>query len=247
MLILLAVSISAHSQNERKVVVWSGDKTCGFKSKAFTEKDFIACDSLSTDRGIVSTININGIVLAAVFADDDPYNILAVKITNKTSNIISFDSDFWGAAHYKSKVSFLADEKPIVAETSIPSRDIVRAMSSGAKLDNSLGIFIADNQYKGEVKTITRPDGARVKTLVIVPDKDAQEEAASQAETRSTKITNDQRKIRNTALTAKSVLPESSVTGLVYFRRIKKSEFTTFTISVADTMVIFLLPRKTIK
>ncbi|HEX3102701.1 MAG TPA: hypothetical protein VHQ01_12945, partial [Pyrinomonadaceae bacterium] len=140
---------------------------------------------------------------------------------------------------------FYAGDKPIVAETSIPSRDIVRGMSSGAKLDNSLDTFIADSTMTTETKELRRPDGTRYKITVPVQDKQAKDEAVRRTETRTETITNEQRRIRSTALTAKSVPAEGSVAGLVYFRRVKKADFVVFSIKVEDTTFVFQLPRKT--
>ena len=230
-LIFIETALFVHAQNDRKVVFWSGDKNCGYKSVAFSVNDAVVCGTISTDRGPVSTISINGIGLAVAFLEESDFNLLAASITNRTRDVLMFDSDQWGAAHFKTRASFFAKEKPILAETSMPSRDIIRSMSSATKLDTSLDTFIADGQKTTEVREIRRSDGTVIRKAVIVPDKDAQEAAVRKGENMLKNMTNEQQKIRRDALTAKSVLPDSSVKGLVYFRRVKNAEFLMFSIT----------------
>jgi hypothetical protein len=49
--------------------------------------------------------------------------------------------------------------------------------------------------------------------------------------------------MRRNALVAKAVAPNSSVKGLVYFRRIKKAGYIVFSLVLDDTNYLFLLPR----
>lgn len=242
-LILLTAVLAAYSQSAQKVVVWSGDKTCGFKSKAVTADDLVKCGSIATTRGPVSTIRLNGIALAAAFLEDDDYNIVGVHITNDKSEPVLFDSDLWGAAHFKTREDYFARKKPIAAETSFPSRDIVRGMSSDAKLGNSLDTFIAEGQRTVETKEVRRADGTRYKVDVIVPDKNAQLAADRRNINRTDTLLREQRRIRSTALTAKSVPPYESLKGLVYFRRKEDANFTVFSLAIHDVIFIFQVPK----
>ena len=244
-LTLLILTVAAQAQNARKVVFWSGDKSCGYRSKAISEQDLIKCETVPTERGPVSFIGYNDIGLMIAFLDDDDQMIVAARITNSSQEVVPFDSDLWGAAHFKSKAGFYSGERPIVAETSLPSRDIVRGMSTGAKMDNSLETFMADGTMTTERREMRRPDGTRYTVIVPVQDQDAQAEAVRRTETRTENITNEQRRIRSTALTAKSVPARGSVAGLVYFRRVKKADFVLFSIKIEETIFVFQLPRKT--
>ncbi len=130
-----------------------------------------------------------------------------------------------------------------MAETSIPTRDILRQMATGVRQESSLDTFIADGQKVNETKEIRRQDGTRYKVDVIVPDKQTQEAVARQNAARSEMVMSEQRRIRETALTAKSVQPGQSIKGLVYFRRLKNVEFVVFSLSLDGTTYVFQLPR----
>ena len=242
-LILLFLALAMNAQNARKTIFWSGDSGCGFKSRSVSKEDRVACSSLVTHRGPVSTISLNGIGLAVAFLEEDRYIIVAARIINQTPDVILFDSDLWGAAHFKARGSFYAGEKPISAETSMPSRDIIRLMSSATKLDNSLGEFMAETTLTNETREVRRSDGTRQRITVFVPDKAVKDAEARQTVNRAERLTADQVRIRNTALTVKSVPAAGSVDGLVYFRRFSKAQFVVFSLAVGDAVFVFQLPR----
>jgi hypothetical protein len=242
-LIMIFSVAAAGGQQAGKIVFWSGEPGCGSRSKTFTASDVFSCTSISTDRGPVSTITHNGVTLSVAFLEDNTYNIVGAGITNDTSEPVFFDTDFWGAAHFKTKAAFQARQKPVAAETSIPTRDILRVMATGVTRESSLDTFIADNQKTVQTKELKRLDGTRYKVDVLVPDKETQSAVARQNDARSEMVMSEQRRIRETALTAKSVQPSGSVKGLVYFRRVKSSEFVVFSLSVDGTTYVFQLPR----
>lgn len=227
---------------KRNFVVWNGDPDCGQRSRSLAG-EAIRCSSLTTERGPVSVVTHNGVSLAVAFLEDDGYLVTAAQIKNTSSEPIAFDSDGWGAAHWASREAFRAGERPLRAETSVPTRDMLRGMSSDARSDSSIDVFMADIQRRGEVVETRRQDGTRVRRLEIRPDKEAQEAASNRKESRSQLTLEEQRSIRRDALTAKTVMPGASVKGLVYFRRLKKAGFVAFSISVADNTYLFLMPR----
>ncbi|HRI03012.1 MAG TPA: hypothetical protein PLL77_04650 [Pyrinomonadaceae bacterium] len=243
-LVLSFAVLTAGAQTARKVIFYNGDKNCGHKSRLIPAGDRISCSAIHTERGNVNVINHNDVTLSVAFLEEDDYILVAAKIANTGKEPLMFDSDLWGAAHFATKTGAYKGERPLVAETSIPSRDIVRGMTSGRKLDDSLDTFIAENQKTGEIRDVRLPDGSRVKRVVVVPDKAAQEEAQRRGEIRMASTTSEQRRIRNTALTAKSIMPNDSVKGVVYFRRVKKAEFVVFAFEVDNTTFVFQLPRK---
>ena len=241
--ILLSV-LSVSAQQGGKIVFWSGDPGCGSKSKAFSASERFVCSSVSTERGPVSTIQHNGLMLSAAFLEDSKYHIAGVIITNQTSEPLQFDADNWGAAHFKSKAAFQERKKPLAAETSIPSRDILRIMATRLRYESSLDTFIAEGQKTTESREIKRPDGTKYNVNVIVPDKETQRSVARQNLDRADMVMSEQRRIRATALTSKSVQPGHSVKGLVYFRRFKGSQFVVFSLSIEDTTYVFQLQSK---
>jgi hypothetical protein len=238
-LILITAIITVHSQRGRNVIVWSGDK-----GAAITELDTVTCGSIPTERGPVSTISRNGIGLAVAFLEGDNYHIVAAHLKNTSPDVALFDADLWGAAHFKTKEGYYAREKPIVAETSVPSRDMLRGLATGVKLDSSLDTFMAEGQTTVETRQLTRPDGTKYKVDVIVPDPEAKEAATRHNAARLDMVTSEQRRIRDSALTAKTVPAVGSVNGLVYFRRVKSADFVVFSIKVDETYFISQLPRK---
>lgn len=243
-LLILLISLStAFGQRTGKLVFWSGDPGCGQKSRFITPEDKLSCSSIQTERGPVSTITHNGVTLSVAFLEDERYNIVGAGITNKTTEPVFFDADMWGAAHFKKKEDFQGRKLPLLAETSIPSRDILKNMAFGVKQESSLDTFIADGQKTVVTREIRKADGTREKRDVIVPDTQTQEAVARQNAARSEMVMSDQRRIRETALTTKSVQPDSSVKGLVYFRHVKNAEFVVFSLSVDGTTYVFQLPR----
>ena len=242
-LFLLAVAAAAFGQSAQRVVFWSGDAGCGYKSKAFTTEDKIACSVVTTERGPVNTISVNGVGLTVAFVEEDDYHIVAARITNSTNDFVMFDADVWGAAHFKSREDYAARRKPLVAETSVPTSLIIKRMAYGTKLSNSLDEFIAEGEKTSGTKSVRRSDGTVVRTRVIVPDEAAKESAARNTEIRSENTTNEQRRIRRDALTTKTVPANGFVKGLVYFRLVGKAEFVLFSFRVGDVNYVFRLPR----
>ena len=244
LLIVVFAFVSVYAQSVRpKVIVWSGDKACGHTSFIVSPNESITCESFNTPRGIVSVVNHDGINLAVGFLEDDDYIIVATRIGNTTDLPFEFDTDLWGAAHFETKDGCFKGKKPLVAETAIPSRDIVRGIKSGVNLDNSMDTFMASISKTSEVKEIKRQDGTRVKRVVITDDQEAVRVAGSRNDSRTEHATGQQERIRKTALTQKWLRPKGSAMGLVYFRRVTKAELVVFSFRLLDTTYIFRLLR----
>lgn len=224
-----------------KVVVWSGDKECGRAGQQVT------CESLETPRGNVSVItdHPNELSLAVSFYEDGDHIIAATHLKNTSKEPMVFDSDAWGAAHFSKKENARRGGKPMVAETAIPSRDLLRGIRSGAALDSSADSFMASITKAGEVREVRQPDGTRKRQLVIVDDQQAMRDAGMRTVARRQMSTEEQQRIRKNALTNKTVPAEGSVKGLVYFRRVKKAEVVVFSFRLLDSIYVFRLLRKT--
>lgn len=242
-LFISALTANIFAQSPQRLVIWSGDAGCGYRSKAFTVEDKITCSSVATERGPVHTMTINGIALTAAFLEEDDYHIVAARIANSTPDFIMFDADVWGAAHFKTREDYSARRKPIVAETSIPTSLIIKSMAYGTKLGNSLDTFIAESEKTSGSKTVRRPDGTTVRVREIIPDKAAQEAAVRTSEIRAENTSNEQRRIRRDALTTKTVPANGFVKGLVYFRLVEKAGFVLFSFRIGDANYVFRLPR----
>ncbi|MEP6847370.1 MAG: hypothetical protein ABI999_00840 [Acidobacteriota bacterium] len=240
--LLIVGSVSAQG-NEDRIIIWGGDPTCGYRGKGFTAADDISCAAMDTPRGVVSVVTRNGFSLAVSFSEDKRYLIVATFLKNGTPAPIDFDTDRWGAAHFRTKEDFFTGKKPFLAETAIPSRDIVRGVRSGVNLDNSIDVFMASISKSSEVKEIRRQDGTRVKKVVIIDDPDAKVGAEDRNDSRSRAADDGLAKIRKTALTQKWVSPESDAKGLVYFRRMKKAGMVVFSFKIEDAIYVFRLPR----
>lgn len=241
--LLIFVAAANIAAAQHRVVVWSGDKACGHKSRAILPDEALSCESLTTPRGNVSVLNHNGVSLAVAFVEDDDYIIAATRIQNTTDRPFEFDTDLWGAAHFESKEKFAAGTKPLLAETAIPSRDMVRGITSGVVLDNSIDTFMAGISMAGEVKEVRRADGSRVKKVVIVEDPEAGRIANSRSDSRKGHAASEQERIRKTAMTQKWLPALGSTKGLVYFRRVKKARLVVFSFRILDTTYVFRLLR----
>src|SRR5687767_15017675 len=135
--LIIACYCAASGQTAvRRAVVWSGETACGYKTKGIAPDESLACGPIETPRGYASTISHNGVNLAVAFLNDDDYMIVGTQIKNTTDAPFGFDTDLWGAAHFRTKDDYYKGHKPLLAETSIPSRDIVRGIKSGVVLDN---------------------------------------------------------------------------------------------------------------
>ncbi len=240
---LFFATLAVAAQDMSRTVFWSGDRSCGRRSPDIKASDKFTCKSIPTDRGPVSVVSFNGISLSVAILDDGKFYIVAAGIRNNSGKAIQFDSDLWGAAHFKSKEDFDSGLAPKLAETSVPSRDIVRSISSEMNLKNSLGDLMGDLQMTGQTKILRGEDGTRYKTTVIVPDTEAQIAEQRQVNARNELFKKEQREIRKTALTAKSVWPSKSITGRVYFRTVDDTDYVVFSLSVAGTSLIFQLLR----
>jgi hypothetical protein len=240
LLIAVAAAALTQAQSPLKVVVWSGDKDCG---RAVTQ---VSCESLQTPRGIVSVINdgASSVSLAVSFSEDGDHIIAATHIKNTSDEPLIFDSDIWGAAHFSKKESARNGGRPIVAETAIPSRDLLRGIRSGAAVDSSADSFMASITKTGEVREVRQQDGTRQRKLLIVDDQQAVRDAGQRNDSRREHAISKQERIRKHALTQKSVPAFGSAKGLVYFRRVKKADVVVFSFKVLDSIYVFRLLRK---
>lgn len=241
--ILINLIAVANGQGEGKVVFWNGEPGCGSRTRSVPNDAIFECSSVHTDRGQVSTITHDGVTLSVAFLENNDYNIVGAGIVNKSPETIVFDPEMWGAAHFKTKAAFQSREQPLLAETSIPSRDILRLMAAGVKYESSLDAFIADGQKAVETREVRKADGTRVKVDVVVPDKETQQAVRRKNTARAEMVVGEQRRIRETSLTARSVRPDGSVKGLVYFRRVSNADFVVFSLRIDDVTFVFQLPR----
>lgn len=243
LLIVFSAIAALGQESPRKFVVWSGDKTCGIVSPSLANENQPECISLVTPRGPVSIIRHNSINLSVAFLEVEGYIIVAAQIDNASENPIEIDTDLWGAAHFSSMEDFTTGAKPLVAETSVPSREIVRGIKSGVGIDNSSDTFMASITKGTEIRETRRSDGTRVRQAVIVEDADAKRVAISRNDSRVQHADAEQTRIRQNAITQKWIGAVDKIKGLVYFRRVKKSRFVVFSFGILDTSYIFRLPR----
>lgn len=242
LLIAVAAAAFAQAQSPLKVVVWSGETNCG-RGVAQAQ---VSCEALQTPRGIVSVINdgASSVSLAVSFFEDGDHIIAATHIKNTSDEPLMFDSDIWGAAHFSKKESARNGGRPIVAETAIPSRDLLRGIRSGAAVDSSADSFMASITKTGEVREVRQQDGSRQRKLLIVDDQQAVRDAGQRNDSRREHAITEQERIRKHALTQKSVPAFGSAKGLVYFRRVKKADVVVFSFKVLDSIYVFRLLRK---
>ena len=243
LLIFLLTTSAAFSQAKQKVVVWNGSATCGYKNFTLDNDESLTCSSIQTPRGPISVFEHDGVSLAVAFLEDDDFILVATQIRNSTTRSLDFDSDKWGAAHFKTSESFSKGNKPMVAESAIPSRDIIRGIKSGVYMDDSADNLMASITKTSETKEVRKADGTRVRKVVITQDKEAEQVAASRNSSRSVYANGEQERIRKTALTQKWVGPQADAKGIVYFRREKKAGLVVFALKIGDTTYLIRLLR----
>lgn len=241
--VLASQYISAQTAG-RRAIVWSGDANCGFKTKSIMPDEETLCASFTTPRGGVSAIRHNAVSLAVAFLEEGDYLIVGVHLKNLSNVPIDFDTDLWGAAHFAMREGTIGTEKPLLAETAIPSREIMRGISSGVSGQNATDMFLSGTTKKIEVREIRRPDGTRVRHDVVVDDQDARREAVERGEIRHGLATKKQAEIRKSAMTLKWLPALGTTRGLVYFRRVKSAALVIFSFKILDTTYVFRLPRK---
>jgi hypothetical protein len=175
-------------------------------------------------------IEHDALVFPVVLSADNRIIVLSVSIGNSNSDPLSFDSDNWAAAHYKSFAEPRNGKPPMFAEYSIPSRDLVREMTSQAARVNSLDTYIENIQLLP--KTVQIREGGRSTSI------EDEAPTAKRAEARSTVSLEQQEQIRKNALTAKFVLPNAKVKGLVYFRADKKAPYSIISMPIGGTTYV---------
>jgi hypothetical protein len=243
LILLVTVAVASAQTPKRKTIVFNGDKSCGRKNFQPATDESIVCESLVTPRGNVSVVTHDDISIAVGFVEDEHYIIVATQIKNTSEQPLDIDTDTWGAAHFESKEAFFAGKKPFLAESAIPSRDIVRGITSGVTLDDSADTFMASISTASEVKQVRLQDGTRVKRVVIVEDPQAQTIAGSRKDSRAQSAVNEKDKIRKNAMVQKWVAAHGDAKGLVYFRREKKAGLVMFSFTIGDTAYVFRLLR----
>lgn len=235
----LLLQLPAAGQDATKVVTWSAANDCGFKRGIDLASDKVRCSSVQTERGIVSVIEHDALVLAIVLSADNRNIVMSVSIGNSTSDALNFDSDNWAAAHYRSAAELHNGKPPIFAEYSIPSRDLVRGMTNQTSRVNSLDSYIENIQLLP--KTVQIRECGHSTTRI---DDDASI-VRNREEARSSLTREQQELIRKNALTAKFVLPNAKVKGLVYFRAEKKAPYSIISMPIGDTTYVIEYLRDT--
>lgn len=151
---------------------------------------------------------------------------------------IEFDADNWRELHFKQGKNG-NDRKLILAETAIPSRDLLKKITTAANQDMTIDTYMADIARTTEVREQRRSYGTRYRTTVITPDQDAKRIANDRGEARQAIVSDERSRIRSSAITQKWLQSGASVKGLVYFRRVKKAGLVIFSLKVSGTTYIF--------
>lgn len=232
---------AVNSQEAKKVIVWGNTHGCDYKNEIVAKTEPLKCSALATERGQVLAIEHNGLKIVVFLTQKDDTLNLGTALANITKEPILFDSDNWIASHFRTPEEFRDGTAPIFAERSFPSRDILRGLRMEAAQRSSLDKYLADSQVTRRSAEYKRPDGTRTRMLVEGSNEEDQERASQRAETRKRITQEKQAEISKNALTAKTVPPESTVKGLVYFRRVRKAKFYVFKLPIADTTYVFPL------
>lgn len=238
-LVLVLVTLTTIETNaQRRYILWNGEKQCGQRGSGIAKDEAIECISVDTPRGKVSAVIHDEISVAVAIAEDGKNYILSTQIRNDSPTTIEFDTDIWGAAHF-TQAKNGNDRKLISAETAIPSRDLLKKITTAANQETEIDTYMADVARTTEVREQRRSDGTRYRTTVITPDQDAKRIANDRGEARQAIASDERSRIRSSAITQKWLKSGASVKGLVYFRRVKKAGLVIFSLKVSGTTYIF--------
>lgn len=236
-LILIGGTLAVSAQS--RYVVWTGDESCGPKGIGIAPKERISCTSVETPRGRVSSFVHDGLSIAAAFVEMDGFLVLGVHLRNDTSKTIRFDSDKWGAAHFRSQDAVHLGKKPIAAETSVPYRDLIRNSRVLAAKDVAIDTYLADQSTTLETTRRRREDGTVVTSTVMTADEEASRLAKERAISREALAKQEKERFREGILSRKWLPPGGDTQGLVYFRKFDKAELVVFSLKVNGTVYIF--------
>ena len=236
--IIAVMAGNALAQEARKAVVWSESETCGYKKNIDPATDPVKCLTINTEKGRVSVFEHSGLKLWIVLAFDDSKLLISTSLTNATDEPIAFDSDNWRAAHFESIEDFRNKKAPVFAESSIPSRDLLRGIRNGNARASSLDSYMANTHIVPKMVEVRKPDGTRTRVMVQGPNEEEQFLATTRFRNRDELTLEQQDAIRKNALTAKFVAANSTIKGLVYFRREKKAAYSMISMPIGDTTYI---------
>ncbi|QYO66962.1 hypothetical protein [Leptolyngbya sp. 7M] len=239
LIIVCVAGTSLGQQASSRVIVWGGEERCGYRSPAISEEESVRCQTEDTPRGKISILHHRGLSLLMAMLEDDKYVIIAAQISNETTEPIGFDPDKWGAAYYKDSPSFHEGARPLSAELSIPSRDLVRGIASGALIDSSGDNYLAGVSRTNTIRDLRNSEGTRTREIVQTNDREAEQLARMRTEARKGLTEREQERIRKTALTQKWVGAGESAKGLVYFNRFRKAGLVVINVPIDDTTYVF--------
>ncbi len=239
---LLLLTLLVHivsAQGVRKVIIWSEDPECDSSPNLRVPVEKIICSSSQTDRGKAIGIEHNGLRLVILPQPDSEYFTVGAALSNSTQDPFMFDSDTWIVAHYRSMAEFREGKPPLYRGRSLPSRTIIQGLRAEAQQSNSLDSYIASTQTSPKTVEFKRSDGSTGRMVVRVPNEDELNRARERSGNRSKLAEERQEEIRKHALTAKTVMPKSSVAGMVYFERKKNVELSVLSLAVGEVTYVF--------
>lgn len=232
-LIILATfflcSISVFSQNKHTLIVWAEGDKCKEINNDLQDVDNLVCDTFIIDGSIVRSITYQGISIASKVFDNKENIVGDFYIYNGSGNRVLALSKPSTITLYRSKEEFINRKDYLISAFATPPEKIVD------KIENRVIWANALNQFGANMQTQQAQINANGKTATLtMPNIPAQQNAAIENNRRTASAIDKSASILSTALRQNTVFNQTSLSGLVYFKRHKKASFGIVFISVDD-------------
>ncbi|MEQ1764106.1 MAG: hypothetical protein ABL984_13315 [Pyrinomonadaceae bacterium] len=251
--LVFALVQSSYSQHREQILFWSDQTDCGSKKLKPNADSVPECGIVEDPNGPVRTLGFNNLKLFLQFAESKERFMIRLRIENLGDQSIALDRELWSDAHYESEVSFKSKQPPILNErvSYRPPPRVVAPHLSGPTQGSSSN----RSEIPGLRRTTTSIEAGRVSagpqqipagqgSIAVIP-------MTSTASTGSVGVVSTKglpkrspffvpAEFRLDALGA-----NSSGSGVLYFRQVKKSQFKVVFIHLGDTTFVFQVVRPT--
>lgn len=224
--LFLFCATSVFSQEKRTLIVWAEGEKC---KEINEDLQGVVCDTFIVDGSVVRSISYQGINVASKVSDNGDNVVGDFYIYNNSEKRILVLSRPSSITLYRSKEEFMNRKDFLISAFAIPPEKIA------SKIQNKVIWANALNQFGANMQTQQAQINSNGKTATVtMPNTQAQQNAARQNEQRTLEANDKSASILSSALKQNTVFVQSSISGLVYFKRHKKATFGIVFISIDD-------------
>lgn len=251
-LILVLVQAS-HSQYRERILIWSDQSDCGSNNLKPGAGSVPSCEVIEDPNGPVRTMAFNNLKMFLQFAESKERFMIRFRIENRGDQDITLDRQLWSVAHYEDEASFRSKEAPLLNErvSYRPPLKTIAPHVSGPTQSSSSN----RSEIPGLRRTTTSIEAGRVAagaqqipagqgSIAVIP-------MTSTASTGSVGVVSTKGLPKRSPyfVPGEFRLDElganSSGSGVLYFRQVKKSQFKVVFIHLGDTTFVFQVVRPT--